>query len=218
MKILPTRTNNGLSDKVYQSLYNRIVTGRLKPGQRITEMQIAKSEGVSQAPVREALKRLAEDRLVDLVPRIGCYVCELTRQDVNYLFEIRKRLESLALEYAFENLDPKRVQKLRQRFSECREYDEHKLIQKELRLDSQLHSMIFKASGSSDLQILLNKLWARIQLFRIREATDVARARLALERHLEILDSILAGDMKKAQGILLQHLEESQQNILEHFV
>ena len=218
MKIVPTRTNNGLSDKVYRSLYNRIVTGRLKPGQRITEMQIAKSKGVSQAPVREALKRLAEDRLVDLVPRSGCYVCELTREDVDYLFEIRKRLESLALEYAFENLDPKRVQNLRQKFNECRELGKHKLVQKELKLDSLLHSMIFEASGSKDLQVLLNKLWARIQLFRIREATDLARARLALKRHIEILDSILARDMKKAQGLLLQHLEESQQNILEHFV
>ena len=212
------RSNDGLSEKVYQSLYHRIVNGKLKPGERITEMQIAKSHGVSQAPVREALKRLAEDRLVDLVPRSGCYVCELTREDVDYLFEIRKRLESLALEYAFENMDTKRVQNLRQRFNECRELDEHKLVQNELRLDSQLHSMIFEASGSRDLQILLNKLWARIQLFRIREATDVVRARLALERHIEILDSILARDMKKAQGVLLQHLEESQQNILERFV
>ena len=218
MKSVATKTNNGLADKVYRSLYNRIVTGKLKPGQRITEMQIAKSHGVSQAPVREALRRLAEDRLVDLLPRRGCYVCELTREDVNYLFEIRKRLESLALEYAFENLDPKRVQSLRQRFNECRELDEHKLVQNELRLDAQLHSIIFEASGSKDLQILLSKLWARIQLFRIREATDVARARLALERHLEILDSILARDMKKTQEVLLQHLEEAQQNILEHCV
>lgn len=218
MKIIPTTTNNGLSDKVYQSLYKRIVTGRLKPGQRITEMQIAKSQGVSQAPVREALKRLSEDRLVDLVPRRGCYVCELTRQDVNYLFEIRKRLESLAFEYAFENFDPRKILNLRQRFDKCRQLTENKLVQKELRLDSQLHSMVFEASGSKDLQVFLNRLWARIQLFRIREATDVARARLALERHIEILDSILVGDMKKAVGLLLQHLEESQQNILEHFV
>ena len=209
------RSNDGLSEKVYQSLYHRIVNGKLKPGERITEMQIAKSHGVSQAPVREALKRLAEDRLVDLVPRSGCYVCELTREDVNYLFEIRKRLESLALEYAFENMDTKRVQNLRQKFNECRELDEHKLVQNELRLDSQLHSMIFETSGSKDLQILLNKLWARIQLFRIREAADMVRARLALERHLEILDSILARDMKKAQRVLSQHLEESQQNIVE---
>lgn len=212
------RSNNGLSEQVYQSLYQRIVNGKLRPGQRITEMQIAKSHGVSQAPVREALKRLAEDRLIDLVPRSGCYVSTLNPEDVEYLFEIRKRLESLALEYAFEKLDRKKIKSLKEKFLECQQLDESKMVRKELQLDEQLHSLIFEASGSRDLEILLSKLWARIQLFRIREATDVTRAKLALARHIEILDAIRADDGKKAQQLLSQHLEESRKNVLDHFV
>ena len=207
-----------LSDKIYEKLYRRIVSGKLKSGQRITEMQIANAEGVSQAPVREALKRLAEERLVDLVPRSGCYIAKLTREDANYLFEIRKRLESLGLEYAFDKFDIQKVEKLREKFKKCLELEQSKMVLQELKLDEQLHSLICESSGSRDLQALTNKLWARIQLFRIREATDFDRAKSALHAHLGILDAILAGNPAKAEQLLMEHIEKSRLYVLNTFI
>ena len=218
MKSIQDKASNALSDKVYQKLYRRIVSGRLKSGERITELQIAKSEGVSQGPVREALKRLAEDRLVVLVPRSGCYIAKLTSKDANYLFEIRKRLESLAMKYAFDKFDLKTVEMLREKFKKSLELERNKMVVQELKLDEQFHSLICESSGSRDLQALTSKLWARIQLFRIREATDFGRARSALDSHIKILEAVIEGKKKQAERLLVEHIENSRRYVLKTFV
>jgi len=214
MVLAREKRHNALSDTVYGNLRRRIVTGRLKAGQRVTEQQIAELEGISRAPVREALKRLDEDGLVTLVPRSGCYVRRLTPEEVNDIFEIRKRLESLALEYAFGRFDLNKIRTLRKRFQACLGLDEPKLARKELRLDGQLHSLICEASGSRNVQDLLGKLWARIQVFRAREAMAGGRARVALKGHIGILDAILAADKQKALRLLEEHIETARKYTL----
>lgn len=210
MKYNKNKISSALSDKIYQKLYKRIVAGRLRPGQRITELQIANSEGVSQAPVREALKRLAEDRLVELVPRSGCFIANPAKEDIICLFDIRKRLESLALEYAFDRFDLKKAKKLREQFEQCLTLEQSKMVSSEIKLDEQLHEFICKSSGSDDLYSLISKLLARIQLFRIKEAANIERARLAIDQHIKILDAIINGDRVQAEQLLLYHIEESQ--------
>ena len=214
MTLAREKRHNALSDTVYENLRRQIVTGRLKAGQRVTEQHIAESEGISRAPVREALKRLDEDGLVTLVPRSGCYVRRFTLEEVNDILEIRKRLESLALEYAFGRFDLNKIRILRKRFQACLELDEPKLARKELQLDGQLHSLICEASGSRNVQDLLGKLWARIQVFRAREAMVGGRARVALKGHIGILDAILAADKEKALWLLEEHIETAREYTL----
>ena len=204
----------GLSDRVYDRLYKQIVAGRLSPGQRITELQVAGDLGISRAPVREALKRLAEDRLVRLVPRSGCYVCKLAPEEAAEIFEIRKRLECLALEYAFDKFDRKKIAGLTARFTACLALDDAGLIRRELKLDGELHALIRRTAGSENLEVLLNKLQARVQLFRAREAREPARARSALASHLHIMEAIAAGRKNRALRLLLEHIEEAQEYTL----
>ncbi len=210
MKYKKNKISSALSDKIYQKLYKRIISGKLKPGQRITELQIANSEGVSQAPVREAIKRLAEDRLVELVPRSGCFIANPAKEDIICLFDIRKKLECLALEYAFDQFNLEKIKKLREQFEQCLTFEQSKMVSSEIKLDEKLHEFICKSSGSEDLYSLISKLLVRIQLFRIKEASNIERARLAIDHHIKILDAILDGDRVNAEQLLLYHIEESQ--------
>ena len=111
-----------LADKIYQNIYKKIVSGELKPGTKITEMGLSQSEGTSRSPVREALKRLADDRLVTLIPKSSCYISRPTPEEVEVLFEIRRRLECLALEYAFNQFDKDKLVALKQDFNDCYEF------------------------------------------------------------------------------------------------
>ncbi len=206
--------HNSISDIVYKSLFDDIVSGRLRPGQRITEQDISESRGISRAPVREALAKLATDGLVRLVPRSGCYVCELAEQDINQIYDIRLRLEALALEYAFENLDISALKKLRGKFLACLDYDDRKLIREEVKLDSAFHNAIFDASQSVHLQDMLGKLLARVHVFRAVGSMDPARAKVALKKHISILDAIIKGDRSRAGKLLEQHIERSRKNAL----
>ena len=203
-----------ISDTVYERLFAQITNGRLKPGQKITELHIAESEGISRAPVREALKRLASDGLIVLVPRSGCYVCKWTQKDVNEIFDIRERLECLCMEYAIENLDPAQLESLKEKFLKCREMDDDRLIREELKLDSKLHDMILEASNSRVLQDILGKLLARIQVFRACGTNDATRAKRALETHIQILDSILKNNQDKAIKLMREHIMTSRKNAL----
>ena len=214
MKSKKNKISSALSDKIYQKLYKRIIAGKLKPGQRITELQIAKSEGVSQAPVREAITRLATDGLVRLVPRSGCYICELNEEDIKQIYDIRLRLEDLALEYAFENLDISILEKLREKFLACFDYDDKKLIREELKLDSKFHNIIFEGSQSEHLQTMLNKLLARVHVLRSVSSMNPEWAKVALKKHIAILDAIINDNRKEAIKLLEEHIERSRENAL----
>jgi len=210
------KRDHSLSERVYRAVYGRIVSGKLKPGEKITEAGISAWMGVSRAPVREALKRLAEDRLVVLVPRSGCFVADVGAEEIEEIYEIRKRLESMALEYAFERLDVERARELKNKFTRCRRLGRTELVRTEIQLDSRLHNLIAQASGCENLQEMLGKLRARMQIFRVREADYIDRAKAALTEHLAILRAILDGDKNKAIKRLAAHIEQTKKNVLKH--
>jgi len=210
------KKDNSLSEQVYRAVYGRIVSGKLRAGEKITEAAISTSMGISRAPVREALKRLAEDRLVALVPRSGCFVADMKAGEIEEIYEIRKRLERMAMEYAFKALDLRQVRDIKRKFRECRRLDKTGLVRREIQLDSRFHNLIAQASGCENLQEMLGKLRARMQIFRVREADYIDRAKDALKEHLDILNAIMAGDKRKAIKCLAAHIEHTKMNVLSH--
>ena len=135
MKLPNLKKDNSISRIVHQSIYKQILSGKLKPNDRITEQAISKSMGISRAPVREALKRLAEDRLIVLEPRSGCFVADLPKEEIEEIYEIRKRLESMALEFAFNNLDYKQIKTLKKQFLEAGKLSPRDMVKKETKQD-----------------------------------------------------------------------------------
>ena len=207
------KKHNSLSDIVCKDVYKRILSGKLGPGQKITETAIARFQGISRGPVREAMKKLAEDGLITLVPRSGCYVWKYSQEEVMEIYDIRKRLESLAMEYAFDKFDRKKLEALREKFQKCILLEDTKFAREELKLDSQFHTLIYETAGGDNLQDMLAKLHAKTQIFRTREV-QASRAQLALEHHTAILDAILDGKKKQAIKLLESHIETSRKYIL----
>ena len=214
MRLPRMKKDNSLSEIVYQAIYGQILDGTLKPGEKITESGISESMGISRAPVREALKRLAEDRLVTLVPRSGCFVSELSADEIEEIYEIRKRLECMALEYAFERFDIKQIKQLRDRFITCKKKTGVTFVKSEIELDTQFHNLISLSSCCPNLQGMLEKLRARVDVFRVREANYVERAEDALEEHIEVLSAILDSDKEKAIETMAIHIKHTCKNVL----
>jgi DNA-binding GntR family transcriptional regulator len=203
-----------LSEIVFQSIYKKIVSGQVAPGDRITEASISGSMGISRSPVREAIKRLAEINLVVLVPRSGCFVAEVKPEEVKEICEIRKRLECMALEYAWGNFSLPRIKSLKNRFERHADIHEPAMLKKEIQLDSLLHRLILKKSGCRNVQILLEKIQAKIEVYRVRLAQDYVRASQATKEHIEILNAILTDNKEEALRILSSHIENTSQDIL----
>ena len=101
-----------LRDVVFENLREAIVEGRLKPGQRLMEVQLAEQLGVSRTPVREAIRKLELEGLVVMLPRKGAYVANMSLKDLKDVLEIRASLEGLAASLAAERISDEDIKKL----------------------------------------------------------------------------------------------------------
>ncbi len=214
MKLNKIKIHNSLSEKVYEEIYRQISLGKLQPGQKITESQISQAMGISRAPVREAFKQLADDKLITLVPRSGCYVSKISSSEISEIYEIRKLLECMALEHAFDKLNLKQIAELKNKFQECLDDEEDVLIKKTIVLDNQFHCIISKASECQNLSEILEKFRARIQLLRIRKSNVKGHAKNAIAEHLGIINSILDRKKQDAINLLTQHIENTKIDLL----
>jgi len=206
------KEDHSLSEKAYQTIYKRILSGKLKPGDKITEVGISKSMGISQAPVREALKRLAEDNLVVLVPRSGCFIASLTPEEIEEIYEIRKSLEGLAMKYAFTHFNRQKVRELRNAILATAriKHNYQDYIKTNLKLDAQFHNLIYQESQCPNLRKMLEKLRARMQVLRVRTADYVGEMAVSPDEHIEILACILQGNQKKAVELLQDHIDNTK--------
>lgn len=212
MELVKPKEDHSLSEKAYQTIYKRILSGKLKPGDKITEVGISKSMGISQAPVREALKRLAEDNLVVLVPRSGCFIASLTPEEIEEIYEIRKLLEGLAMRYAFTHFHGQKVRELRDAILATAriKHNYADYIKTNLKLDAQFHNMIYQESHCPNLRKMLEKLRVRMQVLRVRTADYVGEMAVSPEEHVEILNCILQGNQPRAVELLTRHIDNTK--------
>lgn len=116
----PTLDHESLASSAADWITNRIIEGRIRPGEKVTEVSLAEQMGVSRSPVREALRALSRDGLITIEPRRGAFVSELDRHDVADLYECRLLLEPQCTRLATEAMDDQRVETLTTEFAKMR--------------------------------------------------------------------------------------------------
>jgi DNA-binding GntR family transcriptional regulator len=194
-----------LRDQVKDALVERILDGVYGPGDRIVEMRVAEEFGVSQAPVREALRELELLRLVVSEPFRGARVREVSADELREIYPVRAALEEVAARSATPSLagNPKALQaQLKAMRRAAKQGDVHDFIAH----DVAFHRVIVEASGNSTLQDLWNSLHVdlRTAITLIKHVDDLAEV---AESHVPVLEAIAAGDPEQAASILRQHIE-----------
>lgn len=191
------------SAKCYAFLKEAILTGYFKRGQRIVERDIIQLLSVSRTPLREALRKLENEKLVEHSQNRGCTVIGFTGQDITELFEVRKVLECFMLQVvakkaAKEELLALREETLRRKdsFSDEKEY-------------WNFHLQLLKLSRHRRLGIMLGQLEEYIERIHVLSFARQGRREQALSEHIGIVDALLAGDADKAAGMLGEHLDKS---------
>lgn len=157
-----------LRDVVFHTLRDAILIGNLVPGERLMENQLAEKLGVSRTPVREALRMLELENLVELVPRKGAQVLDMTEKDVINILEIRASLEGLATNLACKRMQPDEIQTLKQAQSIFEHAIHSNNKEKIIESDEKFHDIIFAATRNDRLIQMYENL--RIQLYRYRMA------------------------------------------------
>lgn len=209
----PRRERRVLRDEIRDQLIEQILNGRLAPGERIVEMRIAQQFGVSQAPVREALRDLATLGLVEMHPYRGARVREPEAGELVEAMELRGELEALAARSAVRRIDGAGIDRMRGLLDEMRASAARGDAHAQALQNSQFHDCVITASDNRTLQ----RLWSMLEPFaRTYLTATVPGADLhwLAERHVAILDAFEARDPDRAASAMRTHAREAERQIL----
>lgn len=206
-----------LGGKVFQQLKNSILAGEFENGAELREIALAKKLGVSRTPVREALRQLEQEGLVEIYPNRGAYVKGITYKDVEDIFRIRARLEGLCAEMAVSSITQEQLDKLDEIILLSKFYEEKKDMEHLLNMDSQFHEVLFESCGSKMLEHQLKDYHQYVQKARLRSLKRQERAKKSTHEHEEILQAIKEKNAQKADELATRHILNAIANIrLEH--
>ncbi len=204
-----------LREIVFEALREGIISGELKPGERLMEVQLAEEMGVSRTPVREALRKLELEGFVVMVPRKGVYVAGISTKDISEVFEIRSALEALAASLAAERITDDEIEELERlllKINECiKNHDLDGLVS----VDTAFHDIVYKASRNERLVQIVSNLREQIQRFRKTSLSSPGRIRHTVEEHKKIVDAIASRDAALAHELAQEHVENAENQILE---
>ena len=203
----PRRERRVLRDEIRDRLIEQILNGKLAPGERIVEMRIAQQFGVSQAPVREALRDLDLLGFVVSSPFRGAIVRQISVEELVQLYPIRAVLEGLAARHAAQRIDQATVKKLEGLLATMRTAAARGDHRRAVEADFAFHLTIVEASGNR----LLQQIWDRMRLATTTFLT-VSRSHHSLpeivERHAAVVEALRTSDPDAAERALRLHIEE----------
>ena len=198
------RAHQPLRSLVSDELRRLVVTGELAPGSRIVEDRLAERLGVSRNPVREALQALAAEGFVEILPRRGAVVAQITPEQAEDLFDVRTALEPLAARLAARRTDAAGVERLREVLARAREATDAGELDVLAACNTEFHSAVVDLSGNDYLGLLVAPMARRVQwVFRTSAAT---RAPHSWTEHEELMRAIASGDEEYAEAVARSHV------------
>ena len=204
-----------LKDLVYLELKHKILTGEIVSQTRLMEIDLSEKMNVSRTPIREAIKRLADDGLVKVEPRRGAYVANISIKDMLDVFEVREDMEGFAAKLAAERIteDEKvELRKIADKYEEAlRQGDKEQIIE----LDEQFHNFIVACSGNETLSELVNYVQELSLRFRYLYYNDFSLYESTAEQHNKIMDAITGGRAEEARVEADAHVKALKEFVFE---
>jgi len=203
-----------------QHIRELILTGAVKPGEWLRQEKFAQQFGVSQTPVREALKQLSADGLLEHVPYRGIRVVEFTITDVSDLYECRTFIEGMAARHAATHISDAQLGELRSVFTRMQQRLGPLHIAEYRDLNRRFHTIIFDASGRSLLVRTLAQMWASFpsmlwsNFARTAPAPLPGRDKTDVEEHSAILAALEARDPEAAERATRRHIQQAKDLLL----
>lgn len=197
--------------EVYHALREAILTGKLKPGERMVERNLARQLGVSRTPVREAIRKLELEGLVEHIPRRGVVVARISKKEAWEIYSIRAVLEGLAARLAAENITLKQLERLEELVKGMEEARAQKDTEELQRLHMEYNELIYQAAESPRLhQMIINLVEYIVGFTKVGYAVP-GRIHAATREHRELLEALKARDAERAETLARQHIENSRQ-------
>ena len=202
---MKTLRNNSLAEQVFEKLESDIIQGVYARGELLTELKLVEQLGVSRTPIREALRRLEAERLIEDTGK-GSRVIGISEDDVKDIMEIREKIEGLASYYATLNMTPEGLEEL-SHIMDMMDFFFAKWDPEHLRrADDDFHACICRLSKRSVIKDTLVPLHRKTRRYRRVAMEDKQRSAYTLKEHHEIFNAIKAGNAELARDLSATHI------------
>lgn len=207
---------HSLRGRVFNLLRNDILNGKYEPGESLIETRLSEELGVSRTPIREAIRQLELEGLVQSIPNKGAVVKGVSAQDIHDIYTIRMLIEGLAARWAVEKITPEELDELKEAV-DLEEFYTNKNDSNHLLLfDSKFHDIIYKACKSKPLMHTLSSFHHYVQRSRKASMNSPVRAKAVLEEHKAILKAIIDKDQDRAEKLTTEHVRNASENLIKN--
>ena len=203
-------TNQPLSSNLFSRLQTDILTGKIRSGEKLTEQKICEQYSVSRTPVREALRQLETDGLVESIPNRGAYVIRLSQQDIEDMDQLRKIYEIQAVRWAVERITDEELDQLEETFEFMEFYTMKCDKEKMLNINTHFHQLIYSASHNRMLSHMLASYQIYIKHIRTTPKNDDEYLRIVFDEHRAIFNAIKARDAEAGARAMEVHMDNSK--------
>ncbi|MBE6789089.1 MAG: GntR family transcriptional regulator [Ruminococcaceae bacterium] len=203
-----------LADQIFEQLETDILSGKYQRGEILTELKLSETMGVSRTPVREALRRLAQEHIIEETGK-GSVVLGITKEDLMDIYAIRQNIEGIAAYRAALRVTDEQLKQLRDLLDLQEFYASKKDADRMKGVDNHFHELVYRFSGSTVIYDTLTPLHKKVQKYRKSSVENEERARLSLKEHREILSALEAHDAELAQKMVTDHVVNAYNNIMK---
>jgi DNA-binding GntR family transcriptional regulator len=204
-----------LHEQVTQRLRQMLVEGRIAPGAKLNERELAQVLQVSRTPLREAIKMLAAEGLVELLPNRGAIAVALSEADVLNTFELMAGLEGLSGELAAQRITAAELAEIRAMHFEMMGAYTRADLSNYYRINALIHSAINAAAKNPVLTGTYQQVNARLQALRFRSNQDGEKWSRAMKEHEKMVDALAARDGAAMRAVLQAHLENKRDVVIQ---
>jgi len=203
----------GAVQRVYQRVKELAISFALRPGERINEVILAKTLGVSRTPLREALNRLASDGFLTFSPKYGFYRRPLDVKEIRDLYELRQEIEVSAVRYGVERARPEDLEEIARYLEQGRHDSPDRTIDDLVALDEGFHERLMGLSGNAEMLRVLQNVNSRIRFLRWIDMNGRRQGTQA--EHLAVLEAVRAGNAPEAAALLERHIHRRLDQLVD---
>lgn len=200
-----------LHERVGARLRNLLVEGQIKPGAKLNERELCERLNISRTPLREAIKMLAAEGLVELLPHRGAVAVRLSEEDVAHTFEVMSHLEGLSGELAASRITDSELAEIKALHYEMLACYTRRDLSAYYRLNARIHVLINAAAKNPVLAKTYATVNARLQALRFRTNQDERKWKRAVQEHERMIDALSRRDSATLRNVLVEHLRHKQE-------
>ena len=215
MTLLEQAGSQNLHEATFQTLKSLLVEGKIAPGSKLNERELAESLNVSRTPIREAIRRLAADGLVELIANRGAIAVQLSIDDVIHTFDVIAELEGYSGELAAKNISDSTLSELEALQYEMMASYARRDLSSYYKLNLRIHRLIHNAANNPVLATLFSQVNSRIEALRFRSNQDGVKWEKAVEEHQEMLDALKARDSARMRKVMIAHVTKKRDVVVQ---